>query len=94
MTTQPQNTDWSDIYENIYAREAERMIRHARLEPTPETIAVLARDLGNLACDLGDDFEPLSTIECAAELRRRIGGYKNLKSYLDCLLIGARKAQS
>lgn len=51
---------------------------------------LLALDLQYLLDTEGEDSPTCG----AVELRRRIGGPDNLRSYVDCLVAGARKGQT
>lgn len=56
--------------------------------PSYEDSYILAHDLAGLAMDLGDDYESASYEESEAELMKRIGGIKNLPSYIATIRIG------
>lgn len=72
---------------------AKQMFKAAGITPTADEVKVLSADLLSLAQDEFDYGDPTgcvdeeqmeSALDC---LRSRIGGYGNLRSYVNCLLV-------
>lgn len=73
---------------NAFRAAAEQMLRQdapACFNPTPSAITVLARDLQDLSEELDTSGYNGDVNNAIVTLRRRIGGQKNLPSYVRCL---------
>jgi len=74
---------------NAFRAAAEHMLRAAGpacFVPSPSAITVLARDLQSLSDELDDNGYNADVNNAIVTLRHRIGGNKNLASYVASLL--------
>ena len=71
-----------------YDNEAIHMLTRAEITPKPAEVRVLANDLVAVADELYPSLSnAAAAYQAASALRQRIGGYQNLRGYVDCLLI-------
>jgi hypothetical protein len=76
-----------------YELKAAEMFRTAGLAPSLADVRALAKDLYALAVDDYDAGDPTNCVSpsehayaAAIELKRRIGGIRNLRGYVDCIV--------
>ncbi len=70
--------------------EAIHFLQQANMPVDKRDVALLSTDI-QLVADDQDGSQELDAYQAAMELKRRIGGYSNTKSYMACLRVPKRK---
>jgi hypothetical protein len=77
---------------STWREHAHQMLVNAQIKPIEAAVEALALDLQALDKEMAEACEGFSPLQSGVlgELNRRIGGLKNLQSYVDCLLVPER----